>query len=612
MTRFALVTLLALAACRTHAGADADAGDAASVQALAGGDAAGGSSAALGDAGSAAARAQTTGSSTIRVTAATPYISSDAAQSAAVTAVQAMANAPMKTADDCAAVLNGLDVSFGIAGSKASSVGRAPLLGFGKCARDAHEWQLLRQIGYSLLEVDSSSKDVGYIAAADEGYGRLLAADAEFADLLRKWPKDAHVYRGAVAVACRLENWTSCQKRVDQALGFARNAKAAADDPMILDIRIFKAIALLHTNKLDDASREVDAVAKLSDAYAPWKARFDEAKATKLWVDPELDDDVYPALLAKDVGLYGVGKPLGPMATVTLWNVSGHALDVKVTLNVDDVTDAASQAVHFTAQKATVKLTPELRAGVTAGDTAHPGNISLKIADATGYNSILERNVTATIHSLREMPTTIATGPRANEDASWKDVRELAAIRVAPTDPAVLSWIDAAKTRAGAKVTWLPDAERFPQVQALWDELVARKMVFGRDPAFDNDRGLAITVRTPAEVLAAGSGTTLEGSVLFASALEALNLPAVLVHLSGHALVGWLAPNGAARAIGSPVGNASFLDTSPLGHQPFEAAVLRSDADVLGAAADNAFDQNRAFLFLLSKLRKSGYGPLGN
>ena len=326
MRRLALVTLLAIAACHSHASGDAGA-DAASTNAL---DAASSIDAAI-DSGPAAAktafRAGVTGA----------YISSEAAQTTAVTVVQAMAGAPAASAADCDAIIQGLDVSFAIAGSKAEVVGqrsahrlramrtrRARMASF---ARDRvrapgrrfveQRDRLLRCRGSGLRTPGPGRRGFrGPFAQVDQGRAGL------------SWRRAGRMRFGEL---------DKLPKRVDQALGFAHNRRATADDPATLDVRILKAIALLHTNKLDDAMREVDAVAKLSDAYAPWKARFDEAKATKLWIEPALDDDVYPALLAKNVSLYGSGKPLGPMATVTLWNISGHALDVKVSLNIDDL-----------------------------------------------------------------------------------------------------------------------------------------------------------------------------------------------------------------------------------------------------------------------------------
>ncbi len=529
------------------------------------------------------------------------YVSTQDARAAATTAVQGAYAAAVTP--DCDAILRALDVNLGLAGIHADAATKAAFVAFGRCARDAHEWRLLREIGYVLTDFDPALHENGFPAEANAGYAHLALADTDFKDLLRKWPRDGHVYLDAARNACRMENWNECLKRVDQTLGFQR-AKSA-DDEVTLDARLLRAVALLHTNKQDDAAREVDAVAKASSKpkYVAWKQRFDEAKTTHLWFDVDVDDDVFPDLLP----MYGTAT-LGPFATVRLWNLSGHALDVKVSIAVNDVTEPASQVVHFTAQKATVKLTPvRLSTLSTPGSIkSGAGVISLKITDKTGYSPILDRAIPASIHAADELPTVLASGPKSEADAVWRDIRELEAIRIHPEDPAVTAWIAAAKTRAPQAGWAVRDGASI--VHALWDELAARKMAFGRDASRDSDRGAAITVSPPAAVLGALSGTELEGVVLFASALEAIGLPVVLVNTPGHQLVGWLGNSDHSdHQVPSPVGSAVFLDPAAMGALPFEAAILRADADVVEATDRGAFTEQRGTAFVLSRLRKSGF-----
>ncbi len=50
-----------------------------------------------------------------------------------------------------------------------------------------------------------------------------------------------------------------------------------------------------------------------------------------------------------------------------------------------------------------------------------------------------------------------------------------------------------------------------------------------------------------------------------------------------------------------------FLDPAALGALPFEAAILRADADVVEASDRGAFAEQRGSVFLLSRLRKAGF-----
>ena len=593
----AALAALATGGCRTTTVTPLDGGSDEASAATASGSRAGGEGGTVGDGGPTAAMATTAtvGNGTAGAADGGPplhlaYVTTQdarAAATAAVTAAYASAVTP-----DCDAILRALDINLGIAGIHADATTKAAFVAFGRCARDAHEWRLLREIGFSLTDFDPSLHDNGFPAEANAGYAHFAAADTDFKDLLRKWPRDGHVYLEAARNACRMENWNECLKRVDQTLGFQRTK--SADDEVTLDARVLRAIALLHTNKQDDAGREVDAVAKASTKpkYVAFKQRFDESRTTHLWIDTDVDDDVYPALLP----MYGTAV-LGPFATMRLWNLSGHALDVKVSVTVNDVTEPASQVVHFTAQKATVKLNPVRLATLgTPGSAGHAssgaGTVSIKITDKTGYSPILERSIPASIHAADELPTILASGPKSEPETTWRDIRELEAIRIHPDDPAVTAWIAAAKTRAPNAGWAVRDGASI--VHALWDELAARKMAFGRDASRDSDRGAAINVSPPAAVLGALSGTELEGVVLFASALEAIGLPVVLVNTPGHQLVGWLGNSDHSdHQVPSPVGSAVFLDPAAMGALPFDAAILRADTDVVEATDRGAFIEQR-------------------
>ena len=77
------------------------------------------------------------------------------------------------------------------------------------------------------------------------------------------------------------------------------------------------------------------------------------------------------------------------------------------------------------------------------------------------------------------------------------------------------------------------------QVKALFDELKARGVTYVEDPRVFDERGAIQRTRLPAEVLASTNAQCLEGTLLYASLMEAIGLQPVLVFKKGHAFIAW-------------------------------------------------------------------------
>jgi len=232
-----------------------------------------------------------------------------------------------------------------------------------------------------------------------------------------------------------------------------------------------------------------------------------------------------------------------------------------------------------------------------------------------GDHGVLYRQTSKlTLEPKGAMPTVL----RAHAE-DLRSAFALEAAWVTPAAPAVTALVEAAKGRlkGGSKRFEGAAGASAPQAKALWDELRSRGVAFHRDPTVDSEARESRACRLPGEILESGEGDSLESSVLFASLLEAIGLDVVLVRTPGHRMVGWLgtpadlaATDGVVSTVKSPLGQAFFLETTTVGEGPFDAAVLRGDAQWVAATNDGSVTSGRAEIERVSDLRRRGLAPL--
>lgn len=180
------------------------------------------------------------------------------------------------------------------------------------------------------------------------------------------------------------------------------------------------------------------------------------------------------------------------------------------------------------------------------------------------------------------------------ENGDWRETRELE-VRLHPLDEAAyfvrdggaqvdLSWIFAGYVDpfSPAIDALLADARKLDpafdaadagaphrRLRAVWRALAARGVRYdATDPALA--RGPSVwsqRVRSPAQVLRERRANCIDGSVLIASVLERLGLPARIALVPRHAFVGYRGPSGSA-----------WLETTLLGSTGFDAALRAGDA----------------------------------
>ncbi len=540
-----------------------------------------------------------------------PPLTQEQVQKQAAAAVEEASNEAKQKKPDCDKIVDKLDTAFDIVAPAMGDSDRPVFVVYASCAKKLERWRLLQQVAQAMIDGDAGFKSSWQLTRALVGLGQYDVAARLGASILRSWPKEGETYTTAALASSRIEDWKTVAKQADQALLVQR--QHGISDEISAQGHVFKALSLLHQGKIDESSHELDAANAISAGGEIDKLRAanDVVKSSGLIADVDLTDAVYLGL----AHLYPKNQPnLGAVATFRLYNVGDKPqLQVRVEVTLSDVAEPIGKAVTvIRGARQVLKLTPPFRADLKPASVKDPkpADLGYKITLVSDGSTLYEGSIKTTLQPVDRIPISVTA-----HGTDHKPARELEAAWVTPSAAQVAALIDAAKKRAPGGQFAGAQGETFPQVQALWDELRGRGAAFVRDPAVDAEGPRSVSARLPADVLAAGRGNALEGTLVFASLFEAVGLDVVLVHVPGNAFVGWLpskADRGTAamkNAVQSPLGKAFFLETTTVGEAPPDAAMLRGDAEFVERMTGGAFGDGRATALSLSKLRKAGIVP---
>jgi tetratricopeptide (TPR) repeat protein len=511
---------------------------------------------------------------------------------------------------DCDKIADLLDSSFLIADPVMSAEDRAAFFAFASCAKKKQRWRLLRAVANSIVAGDATQKTTYYLPRALVGLGQYDAANRLAATMLRAWPMDGEAYTTAALASTRIDDWDSCNKEADQAILIQR--QQGLSDEITAQAHVFKAEALLHQGRIDDSSRELDVAKKIRtyELATKMRERNDVVKSLGLIVDADLPDEVplalYPSFLKS--------LPFtGGLTTLRLTNLTDKPLIVRVEVSLSGMAEPIGRPVTVVkGRRETVRLTPPLRPDfrVDALKSEEKRELAYKVSSPEGQ-VFYEDSRKVTVLPRDRLPFLLQM-----HESDEKPAPELASLWITPASKVVVGLLDAAKKRAPAGQFAGLQGPTQPQIQALWDELRGRGFSFVRDPALDSEARRSHATALPAEAIGAETGNALEGSLLFATLMEAIGLDVVLVRVPGHAFVGWLpsradrvTPESMNATVQSPFGAAFFLETTLVRVAPSDAAVLRGDAELVDAVSKKVFDDGRGSALRLSALRKMGIVP---
>ena len=190
-------------------------------------------------------------------------------------------------------------------------------------------------------------------------------------------------------------------------------------------------------------------------------------------------------------------------------------------------------------------------------------------------NVLAEDLDTGKVEVHKSMPIWLlarTTAPLATYDPTsgeWKDMSRYLGAFVTPNHPSVMTFLrDVAEQHAGSRLVGYQDnADVEAQVKAVFDALksVAKIVYINSLNTFNPNTGeRSQRLRLPRESLGDRQANCVDGTVLFASILEALSLNPAIVVLPSHVIVGWET---------APESNKwRYLDTTKLDNRTFEEA----------------------------------------
>jgi hypothetical protein len=297
-----------------------------------------------------------------------------------------------------------------------------------------------------------------------------------------------------------------------------------------------------------------------STTTEPTAADFnvDDIKADYVYTS-ELITILYP--------LYG--SKLDDFVIVTLSNKGSQPAKVVVESEIPGYTNQAIDTVNLGAgQTLEVRQNPLLIPDVINDlNVEKPAEVHIRVAALQEgvEKTILEETGETTIYARRDFPLSI-------EGFTEAEGQEFFAAMVTPNDPSVEELIRKAANYAdGGVMTSGYGGHVNDDDGAVWDRLQA---IWQAENEYDLTYistwvsfapGSVQRIRLPAEVLDQHSGNCIELAMLYASAVEALDMEAALILIPGHAYV----------AIREDLQNADYyvVETTMIGHSTFSEAV---------------------------------------
>ncbi len=142
------------------------------------------------------------------------------------------------------------------------------------------------------------------------------------------------------------------------------------------------------------------------------------------------------------------------------------------------------------------------------------------------------------------------------------------------------------------------------QVKAIYDALKNEYKItyISSTIAFGPGSNAYQRVHLPEQTLMDSSANCIDGTVLFASAIEAMGMNPLIVIIPGHAFVGWkISPNSE---------EMEFLETTMIDTNSFEDALQRGAKEYQGEIDNGNFETNMSEIIDISELRKVGITPM--
>jgi hypothetical protein len=362
----------------------------------------------------------------------------------------------------------------------------------------------------------------------------------------------------------------------------------------------FSAAALGNWAAFDAGMKVADKLAvaqhKNVDKLHAKAAKFVAARTTKLFVDADIATQLplgtYHYMVANKVA------DAGELVTLRFVNHGAKSRDLKITVEVPGVTERTTVTVSLPPGKQVTKtVSPPLKLDFDVAKLRAPrqGQISVHLADGAWTDD--------QSYDVEILPHDYLPLERSVGSDSHRSTLANALAWITPNAPAVDELLAKAKARVDRHAFVGEQGPTLPQVKALFDELHERGVSYVMDPKVFDEQVFAQRTRLPAEILASTNAQCLEGTLLYATLMEAIGLKPVLVFIPGHAFVAWHP---------SHYDNSKdllFLETTMTGSGAFDVAVDHATRHYADEVKLRHFDLGAAHLIDVAALRTHGYSP---
>lgn len=245
-----------------------------------------------------------------------------------------------------------------------------------------------------------------------------------------------------------------------------------------------------------------------------------------------------------------------------------------------------------------------------------PATVRVTIVDVKSEKVIEERTKRVELHAINTALFAVS------EDgvSQWKDLSIYLAAWVTPNVREIQQFLDVVRAHHPQKTLVgyqgaTNEAEQIAvvrsQIKAIYSALKQSGSGYVNSVVnFGTEHGQAMQrIRLPRESLTDKSMNCIDGTVLFASLVQAISMNPVIALIPGHAFVGWETWSGSQKF--------EFLETTMIGYSHFEQALETGNthfraAQDRGIVGRPIFDR-RGFLRIISleEARTKGVYPLG-
>lgn len=510
---------------------------------------------------------------------------------------------------DCKKIADDLMLALPIALPKVDDASAPPYKVLQRCSLETGRWQSAIQAGVALLETKAAdSYVIAQIPRAFVEMGEHDKAMEVIKKLVKAFPKEekplviAHLF-----AVCSAERYATCVKNADLVLANMKKAKIPETDNDVMLARFFRNLGWTATDKPKEAIADFKAMEKIygAEKLAGIGARRVIAFAEKAvergfymevsWV-PQFPTGVYH-LMGKE--------STGSLLTLKVREQTGIKRNLRVELEVTGITDKSSNSLELEPKGAAMRYyNPPLRMDFDASKirSPRPSQLVVKITeDVKGSaKTILDETI-----SLEVLPRDYLPLRRLIGADKFVPTFEYIGAWITSNDKTVEEFLTKAKARHPKKQFVGEQDETVSQIKALYDELKSRGMSYVMDPNVTSMQSFVQRTRLPAEVLTSTNAQCLEGTLTFATLMEAIGIRPIVVFVPGHAFVGWhpVAKDGTG---GKPI----FLETTMVGGYEFEQALKVANARVEQELKANHFKTGASHFLDIGKIKSSGFGAM--